>query len=182
LQIIDVQATRREDSSDQGQASELLLTLNDGETLPVDFVVTCVGIEPNTEIGHASGLEVDDQFGGFLVNSEFMAKTNLWVAGDASCFYDPLLGRRRVEHHDHAVVSGRLAGENMAGAMKQYKHQSMIWSDLGPEIGFEAVGLVDSRLPTVGIFAKPKESGREMKVSRLTGLYFILLSISLRFF
>jgi hypothetical protein len=26
------------------------------------------------------------------------------------------LGRRRVEHHDHAVVSGRLAGENMTGA------------------------------------------------------------------
>jgi len=26
------------------------------------------------------------------------------------------LGRRRVEHHDHAVISGRLAGENMTGA------------------------------------------------------------------
>jgi hypothetical protein len=32
------------------------------------------------------------------------------------CFYDVKLGRRRVEHHDHAVVSGRLAGENMTGA------------------------------------------------------------------
>jgi len=39
-------------------------------------------------------------------------------AGDASCFFDPLLGRRRVEHHDHSVVSGRLAGENMTGASK----------------------------------------------------------------
>ena len=28
------------------------------------------------------------------------------------------LGRRRVEHHDHAIVSGRLAGENMTGAGK----------------------------------------------------------------
>jgi programmed cell death 8 (apoptosis-inducing factor) len=28
------------------------------------------------------------------------------------------LGRRRVEHHDHAVVSGRLAGENMVGLSK----------------------------------------------------------------
>lgn len=36
-------------------------------------------------------------------------------AGDAACFYDTRLGRRRVEHHDHAVVSGRFAGENMVG-------------------------------------------------------------------
>ena len=48
-------------------------------------------------------------------------------AGDAACFYDINLGRRRVEHHDHAVVSGRLAGENMTGAKKSYKHQSMFW-------------------------------------------------------
>ena len=39
----------------------------------------------------------------------------VFKAGDASCFYDPLLGRRRLEHHDHSVISGRLAGENMVG-------------------------------------------------------------------
>lgn len=39
-------------------------------------------------------------------------------AGDCACFYDVQLGRRRVEHHDHAIVSGRLAGENMVGAGK----------------------------------------------------------------
>jgi len=44
-----------------------------------------------------------------------------------SSFYDPQLGRRRVEHHDHANVTGRLAGENMTGAQKQYNHQSMFW-------------------------------------------------------
>jgi len=37
------------------------------------------------------------------------------------------LGRRRVEHHDHAVVSGRLAGENMTGASRRFLHQSMFW-------------------------------------------------------
>ena len=35
------------------------------------------------------------------------ARTNLYAAGDAACFYDVALGRRRVEHHDHAVVSGQ---------------------------------------------------------------------------
>ena len=60
----------------------------------------------------------------------------------------------QVEHHDHAVVSGRLAGENMTGAKKPYTHQSMFWSDLGPDVGYEAIGVVDSKLPTVGVFAK----------------------------
>lgn len=29
----------------------------------------------------------------------------------------------------------------------------MFWSDLGPEIGYEGIGMVDSSLPTVGVFA-----------------------------
>lgn len=79
------------------------------------------------------------------------------MAGDAASFYDITLGRRRVEHHDHAIVSGRLAGENMVSdpqERKPYTHQSMFWSDLGPEVGYEAIGLVDSTLDTVAVFAK----------------------------
>lgn len=37
---------------------------------------------------------------------------------------------------------------------KPYKHQSMFWSDLGSAIGFEAIGLIDSSLPTIAIFAQ----------------------------
>ncbi|KAF9404612.1 hypothetical protein HW555_014250 [Spodoptera exigua] len=67
------------------------------------------------------------------------ARSDVYAAGDVACFYDVVLGRRRVEHHDHAVVSGRLAGENMAalGPAKHYTHQSMFWSDLGPQLGYE---------------------------------------------
>lgn len=39
-------------------------------------------------------------------------------------------------------------------AEKPYKHQSMFWSDIGPKVGFEAIGVVDATLPTVGVFAK----------------------------
>uniref|UniRef100_A0AAR5PZ81 FAD/NAD(P)-binding domain-containing protein n=1 Tax=Dendroctonus ponderosae TaxID=77166 RepID=A0AAR5PZ81_DENPD len=130
------------------------LTLSSGKTLLVDFVVVSVGVEPNTELAETSDLEVDPELGGYLVNTELQARTDLYIAGDCACFYDPRLGRRRIEHHDHAVVSGRLAGENMAGARNPYLHQSMFWSDLGPEVGYEAIGIVDSSLPTVGVFAK----------------------------
>lgn len=79
-------------------------------------MVIAVGVEPNTDLAKTSHLETESKIGGFLVNAELQARNNIWVAGDAACFYDVKLGRRRVEHHDHAVISGRLAGENMTGA------------------------------------------------------------------
>nr|XP_043884770.1 apoptosis-inducing factor 1, mitochondrial isoform X10 [Solea senegalensis] len=133
---------------------KLEIQLKDGRLVETDHIVAAVGLEPNVDLAKSAGLEVDSDFGGFRVNAELQARSNIWVAGDAACFYDIRLGRRRVEHHDHAVVSGRLAGENMTGANKPYWHQSMFWSDLGPDVGYEAIGIVDSSLPTVGVFAK----------------------------
>ncbi|XP_061595956.1 apoptosis-inducing factor 1, mitochondrial isoform X2 [Cololabis saira] len=133
---------------------KLEIRLKDGRVVKTDHIVAAVGLEPNVDLAKSAGLEVDSDFGGFRVNAELQARSNIWVAGDAACFYDIRLGRRRVEHHDHAVVSGRLAGENMTGASKPYWHQSMFWSDLGPDVGYEAIGIVDSSLPTVGVFAK----------------------------
>lgn len=47
--------------------------------LSVDHVVVAVGLEPNTELGETSGLETDAKHGGFLVNAELEARSNLWV-------------------------------------------------------------------------------------------------------
>lgn len=133
----------------------VIVELSNGDTIDADYIVCAVGLEPDVKLAEFSNLEVDDRTGGYLVNSELEARTDVWVAGDASCFYDIKLGRRRVEHHDHAIHSGRQAGQNMVGAGKAYTHQSMFWSDLGSDISFEAVGIIDSSLPTVSVFAKP---------------------------
>lgn len=138
----------------EGDKNGVTLRLNDGSSVQSDYIIVAVGNEPNTDLARSSGLEINQVDGGYLVNAELESRSNLWAAGDAASFYDVKLGRRRVEHHDHAIVSGRLAGENMAGAKKHYWHQSMFWSDLGPDIGFEAIGIIDSSLPTVGVFAK----------------------------
>ncbi|GAV02669.1 hypothetical protein RvY_13205 [Ramazzottius varieornatus] len=130
------------------------LKLKDNQQVVADHVVVAVGVTPNTDLAAGAGLEVDQEIGGYRVNAELQAEKNLWVAGDAASFFDVTLGRRRIEHHDHAVATGRTAGENMAGLGKSFNHQSMFWSDIGPEIGFEAVGLVDSSLETVAVFAK----------------------------
>jgi programmed cell death 8 (apoptosis-inducing factor) len=135
------------------EGAGLELELSSGQILSADEVVVAVGIEPSIELAKKARLEVDPVKGGILVNAELEARTDLWVAGDVASFYDVVLGRRREEHHDHAVVSGRLAGENMTGARKSYTHQSMFWSDLGPEIGYEAIGIIDAKLPTVGVWA-----------------------------
>ncbi|CAF2635583.1 unnamed protein product [Rotaria sp. Silwood2] len=127
----------------------------------VDHVVVAVGIEPNADLAKSAGLEIDSDQGGFLVNAELQARHNVWIAGDAASFYDIKLGRRRVEHYDHAIVSGKLAGENMTGAHKPYWHQSMFWSDLGPKVGFEAIGLTDSDLQTVAVYAKRQPEDEE---------------------
>ena len=50
--------------------------------------MVAVGLQPNTDLAESAGLEVDDRMGGFLVNAELEAATDIWVAGDAACFYD----------------------------------------------------------------------------------------------
>lgn len=145
-----------------GSDKNVTLKLSNGKSITSELVIVAVGAVPETGLASKSCLEVDHDFGGYLVNTELMARSNVYVAGDSACFYDPSLGRRRIEHHDNAVISGRLAGENMTGASKPYNHQSMFWSDLGPDIGYEAIGLVHSSLPTVGVFAKVSETKEEI--------------------
>ncbi|KAI8149749.1 apoptosis-inducing factor, mitochondrion-associated, C-term-domain-containing protein [Fennellomyces sp. T-0311] len=133
---------------------KVVLDLGNDKQLAVDHVVVAIGIEPRVDLARAAGLEIDEKRAGVVVNAELEARTDVFAAGDMVSFHDVQLGRRRIEHHDHAVLSGRHAGENMVGAAKPYKHQSMFWSDLGPEIGYEAVGLVDAQLSTVSVWAK----------------------------
>lgn len=65
----------------------------------------------------------------------------------------------------------------------------MFWSDLGPDVGYEAVGIVDSSLPTVAVFAKPsaKEENAEStdnsnKVSKLFAMQNMVCLIKTRYF
>lgn len=59
--------------------NQVKLTLQSGQTIICDHVVVAVGSEPNVNLAHASGLEVDEIRGGFLVNSELEARNHLFV-------------------------------------------------------------------------------------------------------
>lgn len=42
-------------------------------------MVVAVGLDPNVELAAGAGLEVDPVLGGFHVNSELEARSNIWV-------------------------------------------------------------------------------------------------------
>lgn len=39
----------------------------------------------------------------------------------------------------------------------------MFWSDLGPRVGYEALGIIDSSLPTVSVFVKKSPESQASK-------------------
>eukprot|EP00112_Aurelia_sp_Birch-Aquarium-sp1_P002002 Seg122.5 transcript_id=Seg122.5/GoldUCD/mRNA.D3Y31 product="Apoptosis-inducing factor 1 mitochondrial" protein_id=Seg122.5/GoldUCD/D3Y31 len=57
----------------------------------------------------------------------------------------------------------------MTGGKKSYLHQSMFWSDLGPDVGYEAIGIVDNTLDTVGVWAKATKEDSPKAVVEATG-------------
>jgi NADPH-dependent 2,4-dienoyl-CoA reductase/sulfur reductase-like enzyme len=129
-----------------------------GRTLEADAVVAGLGIEPNVELARAAGLPVED---GIVVDEYGRAggRDDVFAAGDVASFPSPALGRRfRVEHEDHAKTHGKVVGANMAGAEIPYDHIPFFYSDMF-ELGYEAVGEVDSRLATIARWDEPDRKG-----------------------
>jgi 3-phenylpropionate/trans-cinnamate dioxygenase ferredoxin reductase subunit len=136
----------------------------------VEGVVAGFGIKPNTGLAAAAGIEVDD---GIVVDDFLRAgHPDIYAAGDVASFYSVALRRRmRVEHEDNAVTMGRLAGQNMAGETHAYHHVPFFYSDLF-DLGYEAVGDLDVRLPLVAEWAEPYRKGvvYYMRDSRVCGV------------
>ena len=127
-------------------------------TLEADAVVAGLGIVPNTELAEAAGLAVDN---GIVVDDHGRVDVggDVFAAGDVASFPVAELGTRlRVEHEDHANTHGKIVGANMAGADIPYDHIPFFYSDMF-DLGYEAVGDVDTRLPTVERWDEPYRKG-----------------------
>lgn len=125
--------------------------------MEVDGVIAGIGVEPNVQLAHAAGLRVDD---GIVVDASLRTShPDIYAAGDVASIYNAALGRhRRVEHADSANNSGGYAGVAMAGRNVSYEYLPFFYSDLW-ELGYEAVGEVDSRLEMVEEWKTPNEKG-----------------------
>ena len=140
------------------EGDRLVVTTESGASLDAEIVVAGLGISPRTALAATAGLDVDD---GIVVDEQCRAggRDDVFAAGDVARFPVAALGgSRRVEHEDHANTHGQLAGRNMAGADERYDHLPLFYSDLF-DLGYEAVGDVDSRLATVATWKTPHRTG-----------------------
>ena len=134
------------------------VTTGSGSALEGAIVVAGLGIEPRTDLAESAGLAVDD---GIVVDDRGRAggRDDVYAAGDVARFPASVLGTDlRIEHEDHAKSHGFHVGANMAGADAPYEHLPFFYSDLF-DLGYEAVGLVDSRLETLAEWQEPNRKG-----------------------
>lgn len=130
------------DSRDDG----VTVRLEDGTEIEADVAVVGVGVSPRTALAEAAGLEVDD---GIVVDGSLRTSAvGVYAAGDVASYPDVRLGRRRVEHVDHAEKSGGHAGRAMAGSEAAYDETPFFWSDLFDD-GYEAIGELSTALEVV---------------------------------
>jgi NADPH-dependent 2,4-dienoyl-CoA reductase/sulfur reductase-like enzyme len=141
-----------------GSVEQGSVRLEDGRLVEADAVGAGLGVEPNGGLAAEAGLPVD---GGIVVDDHARVEgfDGVWAAGDVARFPIAALGRSgRIEHEDHANNHGRLAGANAAGADQVYDRLPFFYSDLF-DLGYEAVGELDSRLRTVEVWQEPARKG-----------------------
>ncbi|HYZ89866.1 MAG TPA: FAD-dependent oxidoreductase [Myxococcales bacterium] len=128
-----------------------------GREIASDVIVAGLGIAPQTQIAEAAGLEVRD---GIVVDEQLRTSDpDIFAAGDVARFQSVVLEKdMRVEHEDNANTMGRLVGQAMTGASISWRHVPMFYSDLF-DLGYEAVGEIDSRLETVADWKVPFREG-----------------------
>jgi NADPH-dependent 2,4-dienoyl-CoA reductase/sulfur reductase-like enzyme len=141
----------------EGTGERLTVLTESGRRIESNGVVAGIGIQPNVALAQAAGLAVDN---GIVVNHSLQTSNpDVYAAGDVANFYDGALGvRRRVEHEACANGMGKAAGRAMAGDESGYDKSPMFYSDLF-DLGYEAVGEIDSRLATVIDWQEPFQKG-----------------------
>jgi NADPH-dependent 2,4-dienoyl-CoA reductase/sulfur reductase-like enzyme len=152
------------------QQKEFVLKTKSGREILAQAVVAGIGLLPNLELAKTAGLATND---GIIVDKYLLtSRPGIYAAGDVAEFYNPALGKRiRVEHEDNANTMGLQAGRNMAGASEAYLHLPFFYSDLF-ELGYEAVGELDSNFTVVADWKEPYQTGvlYYLKESRIRGV------------
>ena len=136
----------------------LRVTTEGGRTLEADGVVAGIGIEPNTDLAASAGIEIS---AGIAVDAfgRVIGYDDVFAAGDVARFPAKALGTSmRVEHEDHAKNHGKQVGRNMGGADEPYDYLPFFYSDLF-DLGYEAVGELDSRQDSVAEWKTPNREG-----------------------
>lgn len=126
---VNVKSGRYVKEINSAEGGALGLVLDNNELIIADHVVVAVGVDPSLNFKHT--LPVDLSNSGLQADSHFLVAPGIFAAGDVVSYLDPILKiRRRTEHFDHAILSGKLAGKNMTlseDKFESYSNLSMFW-------------------------------------------------------
>ena len=98
----------------------LAMSLENGESLPADFVVCATGVSPNVDFLAGTGIEIED---GVLVDEHLQSSVpGIYAAGDVAQGPDFSTGERQVHAiQPTASEHGRIAALNMAGTATGFR-------------------------------------------------------------
>jgi 3-phenylpropionate/trans-cinnamate dioxygenase ferredoxin reductase subunit len=102
------------------------IELNDGSFIAADFVITGIGVTPETGLAEAAGLDIRN---GIAVDSFLQTSDpSIYAIGDCACF--PYRGTMiRLESVQNANDMGIVAAKNIAGQKTEYAPVPWFWSD-----------------------------------------------------
>ena len=100
-----------------------------GEIIDCDFAVAAVGAFVPRELLRSTPIAAEK---AILTDAHCRTNVeNVYAAGDCAAIFDPLFGKHRnLDHWDNAVVTGTLAGRNMAGRDEAYAAVNQFFSDV----------------------------------------------------
>lgn len=135
----------------------------DDETLVFDGVITGLGIKPNLQLAQSAGLNTGlGLLAGSGIQVDAFLRTSqphIFAAGDVALFHNATLDRMlRVEHEEHANLTGQYAGMGMAGQLTRYDYLPSVYSHVFA-INYDAVGDLDPRMTIVYDWQEPFQKG-----------------------
>lgn len=127
-----IHAPREFIAGPNGRVAAVRIAANGAQSpldLRADLVIAGVGIQLNTEVASASGINVDPRHGVMVDDHLRSSAPDVWAAGDIAAYPDPVMGRFHFEHWDNAISSAQTAAANMTGGDERFTHVPYFFSD-----------------------------------------------------
>jgi 3-phenylpropionate/trans-cinnamate dioxygenase ferredoxin reductase component len=100
-----------------------------GDPIGCDFAVAAIGSVVPRDLLRGTPIAAEK-----AILTDAHCRTNVphvYAAGDCAAVFDPLFGKHRwIDHWDNALVTGRIAGTNMAGGGAAYDAVSTFISEV----------------------------------------------------
>ena len=117
---VNVYTSTKVTAIEKDRKAPLRVTLDSGETVDADLVISATGVKPNVDFLKGAGIDVEH---GILVNDRFQTNVaEIFAAGDVAQGRDFSTGEYSVQAiQPTAVDHGRTAALNMAGREVHHK-------------------------------------------------------------